>query len=187
MTNDLIMSLKRQLANEIVAMAKGMETSVAARRFGIDIARLCDLRKGRIARFSIERLIQIIAKVDGKVTLTIDAPHANSINWIPTLRAKRGLLPMEFRRLEARKRLAARLDESGSTARSASGARGRRQRASAGLKAGFGKGWPVRAQFGIEALCQIRPYGPRSPSPTALHALLSAVRGLAVDRRGVRV
>ena len=60
-----------------------------------------------------ERLIQIIAKVDGTVSLTIVAPRANSINWFPSMRAKRGLLPMEIRRLEARKRLAARPDASG--------------------------------------------------------------------------
>jgi predicted XRE-type DNA-binding protein len=86
---DPIFALKRQLADTIVALAHRQPILIAARRFGIDVARMCDLRKGRIARFSVERLIRILATVDRRVTLTIAPTGPEQICWFPKLRARR--------------------------------------------------------------------------------------------------
>jgi predicted XRE-type DNA-binding protein len=86
---DAILMLKRQLADAILAVSAGMPITVAARRLGIDPARMCDLRRGRIARFSVERLIRILATVDRSVTLTVVQTSFQPVCWFPKLRAKR--------------------------------------------------------------------------------------------------
>ena len=93
--DDPLSTLKRQLADAILALAVKVPTSVAARRFGIDEARLCDLRRGRIARFSVERLIRILATVDRGVTLTVVPTGAERICWFPALRSQRRPGPFE--------------------------------------------------------------------------------------------
>ena len=55
-SSDPIPALKRQLADAILAIADPQPITLAARRLGIDPARMCDLRRGRIERFSVERL-----------------------------------------------------------------------------------------------------------------------------------
>ena len=86
---DPILALKRQLADAILALAAEQPIIVAARRLGIDPARMCDLRRGRIARFSVERLIRILATVDRGVTLTVVRLSFEPVCWFPKLRAKR--------------------------------------------------------------------------------------------------
>jgi len=66
-----------------------MPVTVAARRLGIDAARMCDLRRGRITRFSVERLIRILATVDRGVTLTVVLTGPERICWFPKLRARK--------------------------------------------------------------------------------------------------
>lgn len=84
-----ILAMKRQLADAIVALAGCMPYPIAARRLGIDPARMCDLRRGRIARFSVERLVRILATVDRRVTLTVVANSHAEICWFPKIRARR--------------------------------------------------------------------------------------------------
>jgi predicted XRE-type DNA-binding protein len=86
---DPILALKRQLADAILAVSSGKPIIVAARRLGIDPARMCDLRRGRIARFSVERLIRILATVDRGVTVTVVQKSFEPVCWFPKLRAKR--------------------------------------------------------------------------------------------------
>jgi hypothetical protein len=88
-TEDPLYALKRQLADAILALAVHKPVTVAARRFGIDSTRMCDLRRGRIARFSVERLIRILATVDRGVKLTIVLTGPERICSFPALRAQR--------------------------------------------------------------------------------------------------
>ena len=87
--DDSILALKLQLADAIVAIADPMPVLVAARRLGIDAARMCDLRRGRVGRFSVERLIRILATVDRGVTLTVVVQRHGAICWFPKIRARR--------------------------------------------------------------------------------------------------
>lgn len=80
MLDDPIRPLKRQLADEILEIASHTNMHVAARVFRIDVPRMSDLRHGRIARFSVERLIRILATVDRRVDLTIVAT-GRTIHW----------------------------------------------------------------------------------------------------------
>ena len=86
---DPIFALKRQLADAILALSDREPVTVAARRLGVDAARLCDLRRGRIARFSVERLIRILATVDRSVELKVVVNDHARICWFPKLRASR--------------------------------------------------------------------------------------------------
>jgi hypothetical protein len=104
MGDDSILALKRQLADAILELAGRMPITVAGRRLGIGPARMCDLRKGRVARFSVERLIRILGTVDRDVRLTVVPRSAEKINWFPKLLARRGLVPVEQRRLEGLER-----------------------------------------------------------------------------------
>ena|SRR5688572_10858194 len=89
MVEDLIHALKRQLADAILALDVHAPACVAARRFGIDESRMCDLRRGRFARFSVERLIRILATVDREVRLTVVPTGPERICWFPDLRSQR--------------------------------------------------------------------------------------------------
>ena len=104
MGDDSILALKRQLAGAILELAGRMPITVAGRRLGIGPARMCDLRHGRVARFSVERLIRILGTVDRDVRLTVVPRSAERINSFPKLRARRGLTPVEQRRLEGLER-----------------------------------------------------------------------------------
>jgi predicted XRE-type DNA-binding protein len=101
--DDPIFALKRQLADAILRLSAGVFPPAAARRFGIDPARMRDLSAGRIARFSVERLIRILATVDCRVTVDISAP-AQEIVWYPALRARRDARMAAFRAEAARRR-----------------------------------------------------------------------------------
>ena len=85
MLDDPIPALKRQLADAILQLADQTNMHVAARRFGIDVPRMSDLRRGRIARFSLERLIRILATVDRRVDVDVVATKSGSIRWFAGL------------------------------------------------------------------------------------------------------
>ena len=88
MTDDPIPLLKRQLADAILALAAETNMHVAARRFGIGVPRMSDLRRGRIARFSVERLIRILATVDRRVEIHVVANTQRPIDWFRQLRRR---------------------------------------------------------------------------------------------------
>ena len=81
MLDDPIPALKRQLADAILDLASQTNFFLAAKRLGIDEARLSDLRHGRVARFSVERLIRILATVDRRVDIEIVATTSRPIPW----------------------------------------------------------------------------------------------------------
>jgi predicted XRE-type DNA-binding protein len=63
--------IKRRLAEAIVELASQTNFFVAARGLGIGEARLSDLRHGRAERFTIDRLVKILAKVNRRVDVSI--------------------------------------------------------------------------------------------------------------------
>jgi predicted XRE-type DNA-binding protein len=81
MLDDPIPALKRRLADEILRLADQTNMHVAARRLGIDVPRMSDHRRGRVARFSVERLIRILASVDRRVDVNVVATTPASIRW----------------------------------------------------------------------------------------------------------
>ena len=89
MSDDPILALKRQLADEILEIASHTNMHVAARVFGIDVPRMSDLRRGRVARFSVERLIRILATVDRRVDLSVVATGRRPIHWFRRVGAAR--------------------------------------------------------------------------------------------------
>jgi predicted XRE-type DNA-binding protein len=80
-SDDPIPAIKRKLADEILALANQTNMFLAARRMGIDVARMSNLRRGRVARFSVERLIRILATVDRRVDLNVVATNPRPIRW----------------------------------------------------------------------------------------------------------
>src|SRR4051812_20378600 len=99
MSNDSshpILALKRQLADAILAISDPQPITIAARRLGIDPARMCDLRHGRIARFSLERLIRILATVERGVSVTVVVTGSAQVCWFPKLRAQADARRREF-------------------------------------------------------------------------------------------
>lgn len=71
MLDDPVPELRRQLAREIVALASQMNFFVAALELGIDPPRLSDLAHGRVDRFSLNRLVRMLANVDRRVELSV--------------------------------------------------------------------------------------------------------------------
>jgi predicted XRE-type DNA-binding protein len=86
--DDPIPALKRQLADAILEVAAQTNMHVAASVLGIDTARMSDLRRGRIERFSVERLIRLLAMVDRRVELTIAVVGRTEVPWFGVLRAR---------------------------------------------------------------------------------------------------
>ena len=95
MLDDPIPPLKRQLADAILAVAQQTNFHVAAAALGIDAARLSDLRRGRIERFSVERLIRLLAVVDRSVEVTITPEGGVRVRWFAILRARRARAAMD--------------------------------------------------------------------------------------------
>jgi len=89
MLDDPVPALKRQLADAIVAIANQTNFHVAAPALGIDSARLSDLRRGRVNRFSIARLIRILAVVDRRVDAKIVTVGRERVEWWIILREQR--------------------------------------------------------------------------------------------------
>jgi predicted XRE-type DNA-binding protein len=94
MPDDPILTLKRQLADAILALASQTNMHVAARAFGIGVPRMSDLRHGRIARFSVERLIRILAMAGRKVELSIVVSSPERRPWFGAPHPRR-LTPSE--------------------------------------------------------------------------------------------
>lgn len=72
--DDPIPYLKEQLRDEIVALVGDWDQYVAARRLGTDQPRMSDLKRGRLERFSLEKLIRLLANVDQTVEITVVGP-----------------------------------------------------------------------------------------------------------------
>ena len=106
--DDRSLALERQLADaNLAGSADVFPPAAAARRLGIDPARMRDLSAGRIARFSVERLIKMLAMVDCRVTIAISEP-AQEIVWFPALRERRDARVAAFKAAAAHRRRARR-------------------------------------------------------------------------------
>jgi predicted XRE-type DNA-binding protein len=89
MLDDPIAPLKRQLADEILTIAKTLDFFIAASLLELDPSRLSDLRRGRVERFSVERLIRILATVDRRVDVTVSTIDRPERRWSKVLRERR--------------------------------------------------------------------------------------------------
>ena len=86
---DPIPPLKQQLADEILDAVSSLNVTIAAAVLDIGASRLGDLRHGRVGRFSVERLIRILAVIDRRVSLTVVNEGAAEIRWFRVLRQRR--------------------------------------------------------------------------------------------------
>jgi predicted XRE-type DNA-binding protein len=91
--DDPVPALKRQLVAAILRIADQTHWIVAAGGFGLDEARMCDLRKGRIDQFSLQRLIRMLARVDRRVEVTITTVGTEKVNWHAVRRPRRMRFP----------------------------------------------------------------------------------------------
>jgi predicted XRE-type DNA-binding protein len=68
------LSLRSELMNEIEANIKqnGWTQAVAAKRCGVTQPRINDLLRGRIARFSLDALVNIASALGRKVRVSLD-------------------------------------------------------------------------------------------------------------------
>ena len=69
MDSDPIPQLKQQLLQEILVIANRYTVSHAGYMLGIGTPRMSHLRKGNLERFSLEKLIRILAHVDRRIEL----------------------------------------------------------------------------------------------------------------------
>lgn len=71
---DPIPDLKEQLRREILSLVGCWDQYVAAGRLGIDQPRMSDLKRGRLERFSLEKLIRLLANIDQSVEIVVVGP-----------------------------------------------------------------------------------------------------------------
>lgn len=73
MIDDPIPALKEQLRRSILAEIGLMDYLGAARMLGVDEARMSNLLHKRIDRFSLQRLIRLLARINRRVDLSVVA------------------------------------------------------------------------------------------------------------------
>src|SRR5688500_16908840 len=82
-TEDPIPDLKEQLRREIVSLVGSWHQYVAAARLGIDQPRMSDLKRGRLERFSLEKLSRVLAHVAPSVASAVVGPTRISMFLFP--------------------------------------------------------------------------------------------------------
>jgi predicted XRE-type DNA-binding protein len=70
-TGDIQRDLQRQLARELCAILDGWKRIEIVDRFGIRPERVSELRHGNLARFSIGRLVHLIAETGYDIEIAI--------------------------------------------------------------------------------------------------------------------
>jgi predicted XRE-type DNA-binding protein len=68
---DPIPELKRQLAREIRQLLDHHHQFVAAMILGVDQPRMSDIQHGKLERFSLEKLIRLLAHIDCRITIDV--------------------------------------------------------------------------------------------------------------------
>lgn len=68
---DPIDRLKEQLRREILALVGEYDQYMAARAIGTDQPRMSDLHQGRLERFSLEKMIRLLANIERRVEITV--------------------------------------------------------------------------------------------------------------------
>ena len=84
-----IAALRQQLADEILRLVDHLPTVISANLLCIDERRMADLRHGRAQRFSVERLIRMLAQIDRRVDLTVVNTGAPILRWFRILRDRK--------------------------------------------------------------------------------------------------
>jgi predicted XRE-type DNA-binding protein len=64
--------LKEQLRHEIIDLVGDWDQFIAGKRLGTDQARVSDLRRGRLERFSLEKLILFLTNLGLRVEIKGD-------------------------------------------------------------------------------------------------------------------
>lgn len=72
MIDDPIPGLKEQLTQSILAETLRMNQLAAAQMLGVDEARMSNLQHGRLERFSLQKLIRLLARMNRRVDLTVE-------------------------------------------------------------------------------------------------------------------
>jgi predicted XRE-type DNA-binding protein len=72
---DPVPELKDQLAAELAELIEGYSAGIAAAHMGVNHRRVCDIRAGRLERFSLETLIRFAAHLGCRVDLSVDTSH----------------------------------------------------------------------------------------------------------------
>ena len=75
---DPIPALKQQAVRALVPLIEGWSRDYSAALIGVERARILDLQRGKLDRFSLERLIRFLVRTGAGVELRIDAPSADS-------------------------------------------------------------------------------------------------------------
>lgn len=84
-----IPALRQQLADEILRLVDDFPTVISARLLCIDERRMADLRHGRAQRFSLERLIRMLAQIDRRVDLTVVNTGPPILRWFRILHERK--------------------------------------------------------------------------------------------------
>ncbi len=63
--------LRAQLMSEIREVARGMTQAQAAKRFGVSQPRINDVLRGKIDKFSLDALVNILAKAGLRVEMRV--------------------------------------------------------------------------------------------------------------------
>ena len=71
MIDDPIPALKEQLGRSILAEIGRTSQLCGARMLGLDEARMSNIELGRLERFSLQRLIRLLARINRRVELTV--------------------------------------------------------------------------------------------------------------------
>jgi predicted XRE-type DNA-binding protein len=91
---DPIPALKRQLADELVLLLDGYERHLAGSYLGVEGARISDLRRGDLRRFSVQRLIRMLARIGRRTTLSVTPTNEVTQFLKPGERAVRVAAPV---------------------------------------------------------------------------------------------
>jgi predicted XRE-type DNA-binding protein len=70
-TVDPIPALKQQLGTELAQLLAGWNADDTAVLIGPDRARISELRRGKLARFSLETLIRHLARLRHRIDMTV--------------------------------------------------------------------------------------------------------------------
>jgi predicted XRE-type DNA-binding protein len=73
MIDDPIPALKEQLGRSILAEIGPTSQLAAARMLGLDEARMSNIEHGRLERFSLQKLIRLLARINRRIDLTVVA------------------------------------------------------------------------------------------------------------------
>ena len=80
---DPIPALKQQLAGEIKRLLGRYHQEVAADILGLEQPRMSELLRGRLDRFSLQRLVRLLANLDRRIEVTVVPPADSRIRLLP--------------------------------------------------------------------------------------------------------